>query len=64
MNVIETCEQCRPYDPQGCPLCGHNCDLVAKTIHDDEDAHCDRCNVDLLHSADGFSLVQLQSGEP
>ena len=51
------CEDCQSSDAMVCPRCGHNCELQAKTLRTDEDAHCCKCNLDLVQTSDGTALV-------
>lgn len=56
------CIDCNPKDDYGCPYCGHNCDMQAKTIHGDEDGHCCKCGKDCLMSSDGTHMVAHPEG--
>lgn len=50
------CTECvfkNPSDTESCPHCGHDCELSAKTIRTDEDAHCDFCGKDSYMGLDG-----------
>lgn len=59
-EIRKKCLYCNSADNYGCPHCGHNCEMTAKTIHSDEDGHCDKCNKDCLMADDGLSMVALE----
>ena len=59
-EIRKACPQCDTNDPYGCPHCGHNCDMSAKTIYSDEDGHCHQCHKDCLMSEDGLSMVAME----
>jgi hypothetical protein len=58
--VIPDCPECQDWDAMLCPYCLHNCDLQAKTIRSDEDAHCNRCGKDSLLAVDGMSYQKME----